>query len=503
MDYPFWDIGIGYGLLMASVAVLHVFISHFAIGGGLYLVVTETAARRANDVRRLAYLQSLTRFFVLVTLVLGALTGVGIWFVIGLLNPAATEVLIHNFVWAWAIEWTFFVVEICAAIVYYYGWNSMTARRHMAVGWVYFAAAWLSLFVINGIVGFMLTPGRWLETGGFWDGFFNPTFWPSLVFRTGICILLAGVYAMVVASRAEPEDLRGRVVRYNAAWSMIGAGVILPSSVWYWLSIPAEIRTTAFQRTPISVSSLELGLWCLGILVLVIAFFGFLIPKRLRIGTAVTALVLALGFFGGFEWTRESIRKPYAIYGYMYGNAVAVADAEKYRTDGYLAYIAFKTGDDGADLFRRACRSCHTIRGYHPLNRAFDGTDADFIAAMVRGTRALKGNMPPFLGTDEEAALIAAHIQQRVDRRRFKEIHRLEGIALGQEIYDVRCGLCHEIGGYNDKSASLAGLTEEDIGGILDAGSDYGEEMPDFTGDEDERAALIAYIRSLDDGGER
>ena len=80
---------------------------------------------------------------------MGALTGVGIWFVIGLLNPAATEVLIHNFVWGWAIEWTFFLVEIMAA-------------SHMTIGWIYFVSAWLSLFVINGILSFMLTPGAFL-----------------------------------------------------------------------------------------------------------------------------------------------------------------------------------------------------------------------------------------------------------------------------------------------------------------------------------------------------
>ena len=44
MNYPFWDVPIGYGVLMGVIAVLHVFISHFAIGGGLFLVVTEQRA---------------------------------------------------------------------------------------------------------------------------------------------------------------------------------------------------------------------------------------------------------------------------------------------------------------------------------------------------------------------------------------------------------------------------------------------------------------------------
>ena len=86
MNYPFWDIDIGYGIIMAVIAVIHVFVSHFAIGGGLYLVIAETFARKKNDRLKLQFLEKLSKFFVLVSVVFGALTGVGIWFIIGLLN---------------------------------------------------------------------------------------------------------------------------------------------------------------------------------------------------------------------------------------------------------------------------------------------------------------------------------------------------------------------------------------------------------------------------------
>ena len=45
MNYPFWDTGIGYGMLMAAIAVVHVFVSHFAIGGGLLLCYFEWLAQ--------------------------------------------------------------------------------------------------------------------------------------------------------------------------------------------------------------------------------------------------------------------------------------------------------------------------------------------------------------------------------------------------------------------------------------------------------------------------
>ena len=49
MDYPIWDPSIGPGMLMATVAIAHVIVSHFAIGGGLILAVSETIAVRRDD----------------------------------------------------------------------------------------------------------------------------------------------------------------------------------------------------------------------------------------------------------------------------------------------------------------------------------------------------------------------------------------------------------------------------------------------------------------------
>jgi mono/diheme cytochrome c family protein/cytochrome bd-type quinol oxidase subunit 1 len=501
MNYPFWDVGIGYGVLMAAIAVIHVFVSHFAIGGGLYLVVAESGARRHNDAQKLAYLESLSRFFILVTVVFGALTGVGIWFIIGLLNPAATEVLIHNFVWGWAIEWTFFVVEIAAAIIYYYGWKTMSARNHLVVGWIYFGAAWLSLAIINGILSFMLTPGQWLQTGNFWHGFLNPTYFSSLVFRTGICVMLAGVYAMLVASRQQDPAFRGRTVRYNALWVMAGIAVIVPSWFWFRATIPAEITAAAAERMRTPVAALNAGLWFLGSLTAATVAFGLLLPKRMHTAVAIVLMALALGFFAGFEWMRESIRKPYVIYGFMYGNATEVSRADEYRSTGLLPAIAFRTGDDGADLFRHACRSCHTIDGYKPLAPVFSGTDPQFIAAVVRGTELLHGNMPPFLGTEAEADLIAQHIWSRVDQRPFEEVHNLSGAALGLAVYEVRCGRCHEIGGFRGNIESVTGLDDADYNDILDNGADYGDGMPSFTGSDTERAALIDWFKTLPQGG--
>ena len=180
MNYPVWELqAAGGGLLIALVAVIHVYIAHFAVGGGLLLVLTEIKARRMGSQALLDYARHHTKFFLLLTMVGGGVTGVGIWFTIALLNPAATSVLIHTFVFGWAAEWVCFAGEIVALLVYYYGFDRLSAKDHLRVGWLYFIFAWLSLFWVNGIIDFMLTPGRFPETGNFWDGFFNPSMWPA------------------------------------------------------------------------------------------------------------------------------------------------------------------------------------------------------------------------------------------------------------------------------------------------------------------------------------
>ena len=491
MIYPFWDVSTGYGILMATIAVIHVFISHFAIGGGLYLVVTEQKARQNNDVPMLAFLQKLAKFFVLATLVAGVLTGVGIWFIIGLLNPLATEALIHNYVWGWATEWTFFVCEIAAALIYYYGWTKMPARAHIIVGWIYFIFAWLSLVIINGILTFMLTPGKWLATGNFWDGFFNPTYWPALIMRTGVCVMLAGLYALLVASRQASGDFKARIVRYSATWGLFGLVVTTVVQGWYLKVILATL-TTKIALGP--VLALRSAAW-LAIAIGGLLFLAWVLARRLPVVIAVLLMVVGLAWFGSFESFRESVRKPYVITGYIYGNGVEVAKTDRYKREGYLAQIAYRTGDDGADLFRHACRSCHTLNGYRPLQPAFDGTDQKFIAAMVRSPQLLSTNMPPFLGTAVEADQIAAFIYRHVDQRPLDQIH--PAADLGRQAFVTRCSKCHPVGTARDKSKSFAGQSAADLNSLLDNLPELAEGMPAYTGNATERAALVAYLQSL------
>ena len=243
MNYPIWQLDFaGGGLLIATIAIIHVYVAHFAVGGGLFLVLTEMKGLRERNQGILDYARKNTLFFLLVTMVFSSLTGVGIWFTISLLNPAATSVLIHTFVFAWATEWTFFVIEIISLLIYYYMWGKMSDRNHLTMGWIYFGAAWMSLFVINGIIDFMLTPGAWVQNNSFWSGFFNPTFWPALFFRTFMAIIIAGLFGFITSSCIKDEELRTTMVRYCAKWLLVPFILFLGSAWWYRAALPPHVE---------------------------------------------------------------------------------------------------------------------------------------------------------------------------------------------------------------------------------------------------------------------
>jgi cytochrome bd-type quinol oxidase subunit 1 len=278
MNYPVWYLPeTGGGFLIALIAILHVFVSHFAVGGGLYLIYAEKKALQEKSQALLDFTKSHARFFLLVTMVFGSITGVGIWFIIALVNPGATSFLIHNFVFGWAAEWVFFTVEICAAFVYFYTFGRMDSDTHQKVGWVYFISAWMSLLLINGIIGVMLTPGSWAENFDFWVGFFNPSFFPSLVFRTCIAIMIAACYGYLSAAFTNDKDVRETMTRFSAKLALTMLIAVIPSGIWYLSVLPAEAYSLVMGKSPTIAAVLPWGAW--GIISLLLIMLGSRNPQ--------------------------------------------------------------------------------------------------------------------------------------------------------------------------------------------------------------------------------
>ncbi len=421
LHYPVWDLDFfGGGFFIALIATIHVYIAHFAVGGGLFIVLTETKGYRENRPGVVDYARMHGRFFLLLTMVMGALTGVGIWFTISVLNPAATSTLIHRFVFGWATEWVFFVAEIAALFVYYYTFGKMERRRHVTLGWLYFAFAWLSLFVVNGIIAYMLTPGDWLETRSFWDGFFNPSFWPSLFFRTFIALMFAGIFGFVTAAFLKDADLRQRMLRYCAGWLILPLPLLFASGWWYLLALPDAQTTMILSHSPEIMPFLKAFGWLSPILLIGGILLVFRVPQGMQKTIAILLAVTGLAYMGSFEWIREAGRRPYIIHGLTYANSLPADIGETTEQNGLLKSIRWTrhreiTDDNrlaaGADLFRFMCSGCHSVNG--PMNDILPLTDAFTrfgMAGYLGGIGKIDRYMPPFPGNAAERDALAAYI---------------------------------------------------------------------------------------------
>jgi len=429
MNYPVWQLdAFGGGLMIAMMAVFHVYISHFAVGGGLFLVLTELKGIRDKNQSILDYGYKHTKFFLLITMVAGGITGVGIWFTIALLNPAATSILIHNFVFAWAIEWVFFTIEIISLLIYYYTYKRMDQRNHLIMGWIYFAAAWMSLFTINGIIDFMLTPGDWIQTHNFWDGFFNPTFWPALFFRTALCIIIAGLFGFMTATWIKEDNLRRKLVRYCAMYLLIPFAVLLGSAWWYKAALPIDLQNLIFQLMPEMQPFITGFIYLSPILILGGLLLAVRLPGSVTRPVAVIMLLLGFAYMGCFEFIREGGRRPYILRDYMYSSSILKEDLTKVQQNGLLQeakWVSYKkiTTDNelhaGQEMYNILCLPCHSIGG--PLNdiiklsSVFSETGLD---NMMSGMEKTHPYMPPFAGTAEERRAVAHYISYSLSGQR-------------------------------------------------------------------------------------
>jgi len=427
MNYPVWQLGfLGGGFLIAVIAIIHVYIAQFAVGGGLFLVLTEHLARRNNDPGILEYVRKHTKFFLLLTMVAGALTGVGIWFTISLLSPSATSVLIHTFVFAWGTEWTFFVMEIVSLFIYYYTFDRLSKRNHLIIGWIYFGAAWMSLFVVSGIIDFMLTPGAWVENNNFWSGFFNPTFWPALFFRTFFSIIIAGLFGFLTASFLKDKELRTTMLRYSAKWLLVPFVLFLASSWWYKASLPPHIEEIIFQKMPQLRNAITIFLACSPLLILGGLIMAIRMPSGLSRSMAAIMLVIGFMYFGAFEFLREGGRRPYIIYDYMYSNAILKKDMAQVAQAGILKQAKwiehrkisrYNVRAAGKELFNVLCLSCHSVGG--PLNdinqqvRRNAPEELNLIFATMGRERPY---MPPFAGNEFEKQILIHYLNTSIRR---------------------------------------------------------------------------------------
>jgi len=428
MNYPVWDIPfLGNGLVVAIIAIIHILISHLAIGGGAFLFIAEIwSNRQPNGDKIREWLHKYATYFLVYTTVFGAVTGVGIWFAIQLANAQATSLLIHQFVFAWAIEWVMFLGELTTLYLYFYGWHKNSRSMQVFLAGAYFVIAWGSLFVINGILTFMLTPGAWsLSNTSIAAGFFNPGFVSALFIRTLVMLLLGGLFGIIVATRIKDnDDFKEKIINFSAKW-VIPAAIIVPFlMLWYWSTMPANtialIKGGAVGLAGGKLEVITRYFWLAlvsGVLIVVGTLFTIIRPKvATTIGAISLFLVAQFGVMGA-EFFREMARKPYVVYGVLFSNGLweHQTQDERYMKSQYLDQALWHPDisplgrQHGDWLFRLQCASCHTRDGYRSIKSRTEQWTGDFGFRWLE-TMDQQGVMPPFQGSAEDRAALSSYL---------------------------------------------------------------------------------------------
>ena len=432
MDYPIREFAAGGGILIAVVAILHVVVSHFAVGGGLVMAALEASAVKRNDRPMRDLVKRSSQILLLLSTVFGAISGVGIWFTIGVVHPAATSALIHTFVWAWAIEWAFFLLEVITALAWVATWERVSPRTHLLLIRLYAFAAFMSLVVIQGILGFMLTPGRFPATASVADGFLNPTYLPGLLFRTGLCLALGAAWMAFAALRETDRAARARLSRVLAAFGAAGLGLAAIGWLAWEKALPGAVQQLFLGEKPL-LAALATGR-AHGVRIFVVAALLALLvvalPRLQSWPVAVLGLVACAGVLAGYERVREGVRKPWVLSEQMFSNGVLLSEIDALNEKGILSKAVWATKEAGGRtvpkgeaVFRAECSSCHTRDGYLSIRRVAGAMDADLATLFLTALRDDGANwkaraagkdarpdypfMPPFVGTDEERNALA------------------------------------------------------------------------------------------------
>lgn len=457
MDFPVFHLDLlGNRGLIATIAILHVLINHgLAVGMMPLIACLEWYGHKKRDPRWDALAYKILFVCFLITTTVGALTGVGIWLSVSLVNPYSIASLIRVFFWAWFTEWLVFITEVCLILAYTLTWKRWTAlggvakTRHIRLGFGLAFFSWVTMAIIVSILGFMMDPGNWLSDNTLFAGFTNPIYLPQLAFRTPLAAAMAGVIAMFLTlfftRRGDP--FREDAIRAIALWTLFFAPFVLIGGWWYYTSVPSAMA----ENLAVSLMTMEFAEWrthferialVTVVTILLVVQFAIFRPNRLPKLALVVPFLAILWMTGHFERVREFIRKPYIIGQYMYANGLRVNDYALLQRDGVLAHATYTNPlteperrglpDDlshearatrleaiqkGKDVFMNTCSRCHTGHGVNSitghLGRMFGDQPwtPDLTAGYIESMHEAQPYMPPFPGNREELQLLGAYLE--------------------------------------------------------------------------------------------
>lgn len=439
--YPTWyEPGIGSGWVIGIIATVHVLFSHTAVGAAVLFSFLAYIGYRDNRPELIDFIKKYGLFLLVFSYILGSITGPGIWYSTTVGSPRGISALIHNFVWKWATEWVFFVIEVAGVYMIIYLAGKVDQRTHLRIALTFGVASYATMLAIVGILSFMMLPGRpeWFTEGGYSLGFYGPNTFAQLAMRTAFMFTMTAAVGGIVAAGLKDIEFKRWLVRRLAILGIVSAVVGMSLFPWYLDTLPAIAHLIMENRLPsyfVPAIMITLG-------VIVGYFLMTLIQPRMVtavVASVATLMILLLGLWPE-ETARESIRKPYIAGQYMYSNQVISRDVPgmdikseipTLEKVGFTKAHAFWPKDQreitpenavqvGRTLAITACSNCHSLSntGIRPLKNYFGGnTDVDRIKTYLIGALST-GNtlyMPRIPLKSDEAEALAVYIASLAD----------------------------------------------------------------------------------------
>jgi hypothetical protein len=251
--------------------------------------------------------------------------------------------------------------------------------------------------------------------------------------RTVVCVSLAGVWALVTASRLGEEssvDLRRSFIRWSSRW-LVPSFVAMPFLLaWYLWQVPESQRALlSFGISTIGSGAFTQVTRMALIIVMssatiagLVYFLAWRSAEDFGFGHALAILGLALVCTASTEYSREMLRKPYVIGKHMYSNGVRKRDVERFNKEGYLTNTLWVADGmpvnlaKGQAMFRGQCMACHTVDAYRPMETLLAGRDRAGIRNLLGILHEAKADspyrafMPPLVGTTEEIDALADYL---------------------------------------------------------------------------------------------
>lgn len=225
---------------MGITGTIHIMASHTSVGAAMLFAFLAYKAYKEDRPELYDYMKKYGMFLVIFSYVIGSITGPGIWYTATAASPRGISALIHNFVWVWATEWVFFIVEVIGVFTLIYTIGKIDRKTHLKLTYMFALASVSTLFLIIGIISFMMWPGTeaWYQTGSASDAFFGVNTFPHMFIRIGFMILMSAVVGFVISGSLKDQELRSELTRKLAMVGLAGGLVILMSFIWYVQTLP-------------------------------------------------------------------------------------------------------------------------------------------------------------------------------------------------------------------------------------------------------------------------